>query len=173
MPPKVESWAEVSSIFIPSLLWSPLIFMLIFPPPSWKNVCVPKMESQELAPWDEITWNGNGKKGQCLASVVSHHHKPWPASQEGKWVSLLNSVVMSPTASVTLFPPCGCTPDQARGLLVWGRARQMFFCPWHNHANCCSWVSSAVHNLNLNSLKISIFISSKEKLNNTCLQRTI
>lgn len=40
VPLKVESWAEVSSIFILSLLWSQFIFMLIFPPPSWKKMCV-------------------------------------------------------------------------------------------------------------------------------------
>ena len=93
--------------------------------PLEKNVCVPKIESQELAPGDKITWN---RRGKGLASAVRHHRKPRLASQEGKWVSPLNSVVMNPEP---------CHPLRSlwvrawpgMGLPMWGRARQLFFRP--------------------------------------------
>ena len=96
--------------------------------PLEKNVCVAKMESQELAPGDKITWNRNNRRAKGLASAVRHHHKPQSASQEGKWVSPLTSVVMNPEPchplrSLRVHAWPGMGPP------MWGRARQLFFCP--------------------------------------------
>lgn len=115
--------------------------------PLEKNVCVPKMESQELAPGDEITWN---RKGEGLASAVSHHHRPRPASQEGKWVSLLNSVVTNPEPlSPSPLPVGACLTKRGVSQREAGPDSCSFAL---NHANCCAWISSVFHMLNLGSL---------------------
>ena len=173
VPLRVESWAESPGIFIPSLLWSPLLFMLIFSPPSWKNVCVPKMESQELAPWDEITWNRRGLKGKRLASVVStttnHGRHLGKGSESVLWILWWRT-------PEHLSPP---------SLPVGARLTEHGASCYEAGPDRCSFVlNTTVQTAALGYPVMSVFliyshfksihsISSKEKLNNTCLWRTM
>ena len=115
-----------------------------------KNVCVPKMKSQELAPGDKITQSRNGRRGKGLASVGSRHHKPQSASQKGKWVSSLTSVLTNPEPLSSSSLPMGACLTKQGGLPGWGRPDSCSSAL--HHANCCSQTSNIVHTLNLNSL---------------------
>lgn len=141
--------------------------------PLEKNVCVPKMESQELAPWDEITWNRRGLKGKRLASVVStttnHGRHLGKGSESVLWILWWRT-------PEHLSPP---------SLPVGARLTEHGASCYEAGPDRCSFVlHTTVQTAALGYPVMSVFliyshfksihsISSKEKLNNTCLWRTM